>query len=141
MDLKSVDEEIRRIVAKDFSDRKIKLEEMDPLAFLRANYAGSLAQYEAELARETREVKRRFLSDAIADLKERRKLRDEVEARLSPASRTRLAVFDEALKGTERTHALASQVAAESRKVYLKLYDVELKQRPGKSNPCRDFVL
>jgi hypothetical protein len=133
-----VEDEIKKILEKNFADKKDYWEKYSPIDFVGFDFATEVINAKKRLAVAESVADSERAKNHIKLFTEQDKVAKAIRAQLSSSAKNKLKQQDKMMKEVDQTWKLAQLVGLEARAVYNTLYK---QQNTKKSNACKDFVL
>lgn len=133
-----LENEIKGILQKDFSDKESAWQKYSPIDFLTMDYKQFIKDAEVRLKSNLDDSNKNLTVRNIAKFKEQEMIAKQLLNKLGPSAKTKAAEYANLMNKSKETWKLAQLVSFEARSLYDQLYK-QMKSDAG--NPCKDFVI
>jgi hypothetical protein len=137
-DLRSVSDDIKAILKKDYPQESKMFNESDGVSILNADYQRSIQMYTELHRKSASNYELTLWGDEIKKLNRKKQIVSEIRTKLTPGSLQKIEGQKKMFETSGVTFGLAMKVANQLKGLYLSLYKANKKET---SNPCREFIL
>ncbi len=132
------DQEIKSILIRDYAKDKKLWEDYVPTSFLITDFEGGIKRTQQLYDEATNAYVKKMWKDSLESMKRQIQIVSDVKTKLSQVTKNNIKRRDDVYAKSGRTKGMATNVAAEAKKVYDVLYR---NNKKSATNPCRDFIL